>query len=64
MTERAIVRGIYNDFCREWLQLNRDQRAWAYLLDSVQFAGPVQRDALHDSFHSHTAVSMIETLDF
>ena len=54
-TERAIVRGIYNGFCREWLVLNTDQRAWMQLLNSVQYAGPLHREAHHESFHSHTA---------
>ena len=54
-TERAIVRGIYNDFCREWLVLNTDQQAWMQLLNSVQYAGPLHREAHHESFHSHTA---------
>ncbi|CAE7826843.1 unnamed protein product [Symbiodinium sp. CCMP2456] len=57
-TERAIVRGIYDAFCHEWLVVNRDQRDWMQLLDSVQFAGPAERDAMHDSFHNHTAVAL------
>ncbi len=57
-TQREIVRGIYDAFCREWLVVNRDQQDWMQLLDSVQFAGPAQRDAHHDSFHMHTAVDL------
>ena len=52
------VRGIYNEFCEEWLVLNHGQNQdyWMLILDRVQFSP--NRNEMHHGFHDTTAQAL------